>query len=524
VSIDLHPSSRRVMINTISGVATTVAALLIAVLTTPILIHLLGETGFGLFAVIGALAAYAGLLDFGIGPGLVKHFAEHDAVGDDGGVRQVATIALLFYLIIAAVFGPLLFWAAPALVQLLNVPAPMRHDAELSLMLMFGYFIASSVGGVFIARLVSWHQMDRASLIRFGGQVVFGLLVVAVLPHRPTVPTAIGFNLLQALLVAVVACVTVAAKQGNFRLFSSPWRIDRSLARKLFGFGGWMQITSLADVVKLETDKLIISGFLNLATVTPYEIGSRLASLNRILPLQLLAALMPSATLVHMSGGKDDLERYYAANSRYLMTATLALTGFIVVAADPLITVWLGRSYPMAAAVAIALAMSGAVHNMTGVGTTMVRAAGQPRQESSYAALSMVLNVALTIVLAPRFGLMGVVAGTVIATLVGSLYFLLSFHLSRGFSWRRSFGSWLWRLLGATGLAMLASAAVKLGLPVTAASGRMTGLAVIVVYGATYGAVLFSALTMLRFWLGDERAFVGRLLFRPRGGNLDGQA
>ena len=268
-----------------------------------------------------------------------------------------------------------------------------------------------------------------------------------------------------------------------------------------------MQLNNLSALVNLEADKIIIAGFLNVAAVTPYQIGNRLASLSRIVPIQLLSAMMPAATIVQLGSNRRDAIDFYGRMSRYVMLMTLLITGFTVVAANQLIVTWLGRPYPRAALITVALSLSFAINNLTGGGTTMVRAAGEPRFETYYAVLSMILNIGLTVLMAPRFGLAGILGGTIIANVIGSVFFIVLFHRRTRFPWYETMGNWLWRLLAATAMACLAVLAIQRLEPSTLPPGRLVGLALLAVYGCAYLCAFGVGLILFRFWdLRDREA------------------
>jgi O-antigen/teichoic acid export membrane protein len=243
-----------------------------------------------------------------------------------------------------------------------------------------------------------------------------------------------------------------------------------------------------------------------MAAVTPYQVGGRLAMLNRILPLTLLGALLPNTTAAVSAGlPKAEMERRYAQNLRYLMLSTMLITGFIVATADLFIRTWIGRPVPQAGLIAIALALSCAINNMTGIGTVFVKANGQPRYEAYYGMVSTGLNILFTILLTPRFGIYGVAGGTIIGNVLGSCFFVAMFHRLSGFSWWRTTGSWLIRLVAACAMAVaLTRASVGL-IPVEWTANRLSGVAALAVCGVIYMIGLIAALSLLRFWNGSDR-------------------
>ena len=50
---------------------------------TPILVGALGQEGYGLFSIVGALAAYFYMIDFGMNDGVMRFFVRHEKTPDE---------------------------------------------------------------------------------------------------------------------------------------------------------------------------------------------------------------------------------------------------------------------------------------------------------------------------------------------------------------------------------------------------------------------------------------------------------
>jgi O-antigen/teichoic acid export membrane protein len=89
---------------------------------------------------------------------------------------------------------------------------------------------------------------------------------------------------------------------------------------------------------------------------------------------------------------------------------------------------WLGSDYATAGIIAAALALGNLVNLGTGVMSTVSRVLGRPGIETKYGLLSAAINIVLTVPLAWTFGIYGVLAATVAAQIVGSLWFVRIFR------------------------------------------------------------------------------------------------
>ena len=503
-------SGSRVAINTAIGAIARIVSMLVGFAVLPSLVNSLGDSRFGVYAVIGSLTAYFGILDLGIGGGLTRYMTLYSERGEHSAVRQITTFGLLFYFAMACILLPVIALIAQPIAGLLGLSGELADVAFNLVFVVFALFIGSSMSGVISARLISIHRLDIVTLVNLAANALYAALIIVLLPRFSSLYVVFACAAVQVLGVAL-GCYLFTRRLSP-RLLISPWKIEQRFVKDLFGFGMWTQINSISALINLEADKLVISRFLGVAAIVPYQVGNRLALLNRTLPLQFLEALLPDTT-ARLSRGmsRQELADFYRDGSRSLMLATTVISGFIAASATLFVPVWIGHPVPGAAILATALVVSYAVNNLTGLGTTVVKAEGKPRYESYYAIVSAVLNLGITIALVPFFGLYGVVGGTIIGNVLGSVYFLVLFHRLNRFGWWNTLGVWLVPLATGVVAASVITYYAIIWANSFAGVSRLAQLALLMVSGAFYLLVLFAALTILRFWQPRDLDLVRKL-------------
>ncbi len=510
-------STSRVAINTIVGTLSRVAVMILGFVVTPFLFHALGERQFGLYAVVGSLQAYYGVLDLGIGGSLVRYMAHYSEREEYDEVRQIVTFGILFYVVLASVLFPLVYFFADDIVHALGIEPDLVEVSRRSILIVFLLWIAGNVSNVFASRLIAVQRIDIASLAGILGAVAFTGMIVALGQAYPSLDFVWVCAAVQLVVMTVVVYVRAARLPGG--MFANPLLIAGARVKELLSFGTWTQINSVSALLNLEADKVVISRYLGVAEVASYQIGNRLALLNRALPLQLLGALLPDMTAKFSRGiSQDELAEAYRSGLRALMITTLIITGFVVAAADDLVELWIGNAVPGAAAIAIALVVSYSINNLTGLGTISLKALGRPKYETYYAVLSAALNVGLTIALIPHYGLMGVVGGTIIGNVVGSAFFIVLFHRLIPIPWWSSTGRWLVRLLAITVVAGLLAAMILRGLDGWLVQSRSVLFLKITAAGLAYLAVFYWSGLALRFWTDTDRALFSKLFGKISAG------
>lgn len=444
---------RRLAANTLHAAAGRLAGIVVWILYTPHILRALGAEGFALWSLFFALTGYLAALDFGLVQSTLRHVAVGRESGDAEEAGAFATLGaagfvllgLLWLALVFALRGPLLDW--------LRIPAAVVGEADFALWAAPAAFVLAGTCNVCLAVLQAHGRFDLSArvMLAIALQQALGMSVVLVIGagfRGLVVNTILGW-----LLGALVAAWLVRGALPEFRWAGR--RASLARARAAFHFGGAMQLSSLFAAVHLHLDKLLLSRFAGLASVTPYELGSRVALTANSVPQMLLLALLPEAAAMHAANDRERLRELHERADRWVLAAGAILLAALLGASDALFRAWLGPGHDAAILTLRALALGFAATLATGVGTSLVRAIGRPDLEAGFGALVVVLHVALSVWLVPAHGLAGAMIAWVASNVLGSAAFL--WRLCGTMGWPG------WRTLGAPHVVPLLAVALGAG-------------------------------------------------------------
>ena len=112
-----------------SGYVAQGVALVTAFLLTPLVLHHVGPTHFGLWVLVGALVSYGSLLDLGISSAVVKYVAEYRAQGKPDAAHAVVATALRVYALLGLAVVVVAVVVAPLVPAVFDVPEGDRDLA-----------------------------------------------------------------------------------------------------------------------------------------------------------------------------------------------------------------------------------------------------------------------------------------------------------------------------------------------------------------------------------------------------------
>jgi len=407
--------------NTLAQSASLVSAIVFSFLLAPVMIDRLGLAQFGVWAVTGALAQYARLLDLGITNALARFVALHDAEGDRRAVEETIGVGIV------AVFGVgLLMLGAAALA------APVVRDVlgvfstgEMRIILLSAAAISSLLllDAVLIALPIGLRQMIPPNIAGTAGNTVNFVFSIGAL----VLSTELTFYALANVVAGVISVffALAALLYVGRRPFARRPTFRRS--RGILSFSLKSQLVTIADLVNLQTDKLVIAALLGPKTAGAYELANRAVQGVLSLGTLTLSALIPTATADIVKRGGQVIGEYFTRYSVRSLSIALPMFGALCVSVPYVFVLWIGEIPPDTVEIVILLSVTFAVNMTTGVPMTLVVSDGHPGVVAQTAVLLVVLNIGATIVAAPLFGLWGVLLATVGAQLVVSAIFLVRF-------------------------------------------------------------------------------------------------
>jgi O-antigen/teichoic acid export membrane protein len=381
---------------------------LVALVLTPVLLHHLGKTTYGLWVVASGAVLYLELFELGFGGATTKLIAEDASVRPDAAIRTLnTTFFVLVPLGVIALFaGVGLAFALPHLVHV----ATSERGAELVIVIVLALGLAASIpGDTFGGALVGQQRYDLlASSNAAMSLITAALSIVVVVTGHGVVLLAIVTTVISMLFHLVRLSMVKRSLPGT-RI--SPRLVDRVQRRHALHLSGWFLFQAILWAIYSTADVMVVGIVLGLKDAAIYAVGSKLAG-AAISGLDSMAGVFFPSASAAARNDPDALGDMALEGTRVTLVPGLMVSLVLVILASPGIRAWVGPGYGTSAAVLAVLAAS------TGLGSP-VRALGNIMIGSGKLPLICVLksaevavNVILSVTLALAIGPVGVAVGT----------------------------------------------------------------------------------------------------------------
>lgn len=407
--------------NTAAVSTGVLTASLFGFILAPLMLARLSLEEFGVWAVTGSVATYAGVADLGITRSMSRFIALYDATEDRRGIAECVGLGLISVTIVGALSTVLAVVAAPILSKELGVldAAEMRIVllSALAILMFNGY------GRVFSAVAIGLRRMVPPNVATVITSCVNFAFSVAVLVFSPNLVDYALANAVAELIGVGVSFVALLYVWRPPPVAIPSW----ARSRAILSFGLKTQVSWLAGIVT-ESDKLILGIFINVRAAAAYEIGSRVVKAVRVIASLTISAMIPTSTAHIAQHGREVIPEFYRRYLRRTVALSFPVFALCCAGAPFLLVAWLGDVPAGTEPVLIMLALANLVNITTGVGTTVSIGDGKPGLAATNSVIAAVLFIVLTVALAPLFGLWGVLAGAVLGITISALLFVQRFH------------------------------------------------------------------------------------------------
>jgi O-antigen/teichoic acid export membrane protein len=417
----------RMLLSTASNFAGQVLTLGVGFFLTPFILHELGATVYGMFALVSSVAAYGALLDFGFTGAITKYVAEYRAREQLDEVQKLISTALWVYSLLGLVAIGLSLLLAPVFPRFFNIP-PGQEQTSIWLVVLLGISIGVSIPCVTpVAILRGMQRFDLANLITTTGTLLWAGGVVTVLLLGWGVLAVAVVNIPITLLMQIPGYWLVKRVAPQIQV--SFLMGSRQLLRQVIPFSSSIFVLNLSSTVQTKTDEIVIGAFMPIAAISPFVLARRLSEMPQILTNQFMLTLMPLASQLHAEDDRARLQGMYTIGTRLTIAIFIPLACILCVLASPILAVWVGAEYARYGYLVIILTLSSLVTVSQWPAVSILQGMTRHQPLVAMSVGTAVANLLLSIALVNPLGLAGVALGTLIPYFFESFFFVFPYAL-----------------------------------------------------------------------------------------------
>lgn len=389
---------------------------------TPFILNEIGDTRYGVWAIVVSITGYYGLLDLGLRAGITQYITRYMANGDIDRMNKAASSGLALHIGCAICVLLVTLFAVAVAPKLFTFSAELNREVVWCVavvgcstalqFLLFPFSVALAAKQRFdiimatevMARLLSAAGMCMALRMGYG---LVGLCMAAAIS-----------NAIDYLIRGWIAARVVPELRMSWRM------VTRDSCRECMSYASWSALIATSTLVIGFTDAVLIGCFMPAAAITFFALANNLIRYFISIFVPVGHVFFPAATALDANNNVGGLQNMYMTASRMIALQAMGIALVACFWASDFYSLWVGEAY----------SKSSVFHSvpmlfqilMVGAFFTAVQRIGSKvllgrRRTRSMAWLTMGeagLNLGISVILIGKLGLLGVAIGTVIPAIL----------------------------------------------------------------------------------------------------------
>ncbi len=411
--------------------------LLIAALTIPGLVTLIGSERFGLLALAWGLIGYAGALDLGVGRATTQRVSAMRDSAENDQIPDVLATAVRITTVTGGAGMAIILTAAGCglyrVIQTDNVPA---LEIQLSMVLLALALPMQAMSATYRGINEAYLNFRNINILRvFLGAANFGAPYLVALHSR-------DLSWLIATLVLSRGLALVFYKYFAQRCMidaghTKSGKYNKKLVYELLRFGGWFTVTSVVGPMLVQADRFFVGGLISASVVTLYVIPYEVAIQSLMIVGAVTTVAFPVIShQIHNAPQQAILTfRLWLYRITALMFAAMLVLAWIM---PVLLHLWVGRHVSEDSIRVGQILCLGVFFNAIGaMYYSLLHAQGHTKSTAVLHLLEFPLYILLLIVLIKAFGIIGCAIAWTVRTLFDTVALIL---MSRQFDRKKGVG------------------------------------------------------------------------------------
>jgi O-antigen/teichoic acid export membrane protein len=366
--------------------------------------------------LVTSVTTYFDVLEMGYGSSQVKFTAQYRARRDPRALNEVTSTLFFLFVGLAVLKYALAVVVAFNIGRWFNLGAEQADIGRYVLLIVAAYVATSLPFSVFGSITNGFQRYHLNNVIFVATSIVTAITNVVVL--------LLGYGIVELVVATTgvrILSLLVYRRSAYkaFPLLQIRWsHVRRARLREVTGFSAYLFIIDVANKVSYTADTVVIGAVMSTAAVAVYSVGQRVAvmvgRLTRVLSEKLFPTIVDTASLDR----RDRLQLLFVQGTRLSLAMVIPLAASIALLAEPLVMVWVGPRFAGSIPIVQILALVVAIKVGTMMSQSLLKGTEHHRFLAACTATASVANLVLSVVLAYRFGLIGVAVGTLIPATV----------------------------------------------------------------------------------------------------------
>lgn len=414
----------------------------IALVYTPFMLRMMGQSEYGLYALVASVVAYLTVLDFGFGNAIVRYVAKYRAENRVEEQYSLFGMFLVIYIVIGLIslgIGLGLYFNVDVLFDQSMTPAELAKAKVMMLLLVINVVFTFPLS-IFPSIIIAYenfifHKVINLCRIILQPCIMIPLLLMGYKALGMIVLTTV-LNL-ATLLISCWYCFTYLNVKMHFNSF------NKALMKEISGYSFYVFLTIIVDRAFWSTGQFILGILSGTKDVAIYSLVVQLCNYYMSFSLAISNVFLPKITQFVTEGRsiKEISDIFIKIGRIQYMIMGYILAGFILFG-KAFVFYWAGPEYSQVYPLTVLIMIPQTIPLIQNIGISILQAQNRQRFRSFLHLIVSLLSVFIGYILTKRFGIIGCAISTSGALLIGhgiilNCYYYKTIHLNILLFWKQ---------------------------------------------------------------------------------------
>ncbi|MFA5156305.1 MAG: oligosaccharide flippase family protein [Candidatus Omnitrophota bacterium] len=393
-------------------------AAIVGFVLTPLIIKHVGTRLFGIWELVGSFLGFYGLFDLGLSSAIVRFVSSLTVKKDDNSINRVVNTTFFLFLslgILLLITTLLIIFGSAKYVKNIEDIATF----QIVFLILGLNFSLTLPLRVFTSVLHSFLRFDQASMVEIATELIKPVLVIYVLTKGYGI---IGLASVVTILVLIGYLIKFFLAKKAFPALSITVKfIDLKLIRSIVSYSIFSFINQVASLLRYSLDNFVISVMLGIGSIAYYAIPVRLIRYFKSFIENALQITQPIFSQYESQNNYESIRQKYLFFLKISIFTSLFISTMLAFYAPLIIKLWVGKQFLIGLPVLFILLFGQTIELMQSPAYGVLYGISKHKFYAYCNIIEGAINLLLSILLASKYGLIGVALGTAIPMAVFNL-------------------------------------------------------------------------------------------------------
>ena len=415
---------------------------LVALLYTPYMLRMMGQSEFGLYSLVASVIGYLTILDLGFGNAIVRYTAKFRAEGKQKEQYEMFGMFLVLYTVIgliAFVAGLGLYFNVDNMFGDTMTTVELDHARVMMIILVFNLAFTFPMG-IFGSIMSAYERFVFPKVINIA-RVVLNTAIMILLLHLGY--RAIGMVVLQTIFNVLTLVINYIYCKRKLKIQIHYGKFQWGFLKEVAVYSFWIFLNAIMDKIYWSTGQFVLGAVAGMMAISIFAVGIELQSMYLQFSNAISSVFLPRVTgMVALKNDSKELSDMFIRTGRIQnIIMVLILMGFVAFG-RPFVTLWAGSEYADAYIITLLFFISLYIPLIQNLGITILQARNQMKFRSIAYIIIALFALLFQYIFAKMWGAVGCAIAVSGALLIGqglvmNIYYKVMQNLAIGQFWKQ---------------------------------------------------------------------------------------